>query len=462
MKQFKSPGFVRNLLKSSKPALPTAGTPPSESPIISGSSSNFPSELLLHIFDTFVAEIFAGAQLVFLNTATGDRQVTKLDRGQLYWPLLQSALVCKIWYLIAIEALCCHPIFIMGWHTCRFAEFLKKHPQCTRFVRSFSYVDTTSNNPYHLSAQAYQLLPVGFRDPKPESVDASITWILKTCGNITVLSLASRNSLTNLTMHGSYQNFPVMSLSQLRSLTLHQCRLVSGARDVIFQKLEYLCFRNAFSFHGRIDITPTTFPCLCDFAFVDFYRWNDIRTVIVQLQTIPTLRSLMLLNVSIPSGEPPLPYIPQLQRLCIIGVSPPQGSPWMTPSPLHASRGNLKHTTIGLYSPTMQDCLQNWTIPPTLESLTIYVNFESCRFECYLHNINPAEFILRFLEANTPEISSGSSFRTLVVHIVDPGVESIIQRSQLVESAMKEIERKCGWLGVSFEVLQSCEIVYIR
>lgn len=370
-----------------------------------------------------------------------------IHRGDTYTTLRHASLTCKWWYPAAMQALSTHVLLVDGRQTRLFAKLVKRNPRLTSSVRSLSYVDTLDNKIFYSSGLS--------EDRLPDRIESNIAFILQICDNIDTISFSLRASLTSLT-HMRWRREPPI-IMHIRSLTLHGHALDTRTGDLVFPVLEYLSLRSIDSW-DNINITRSIFPKLREIALVHPYNLEDMHNAAVKVASLQTLRSLAFIHAPSFSHGFSFPHIPQLSRLYIMGRSPSIDFGWLPSASSPLSCNRLQHLTFGIVDPISSNALKGWVLPPMLESLTVYIgDIEARRFDCLLRNIEPTAFLYNFLEANTLEIRS-RVFRTLVVHILDPGGDSIVERSQFVASAIERVEKMCNWLGVTFVLQQSGEL----
>lgn len=390
-------------------------------------------ELMLNVFGNFEAELLVLATHIFRRTAS-PRNPVNPSRGHMYSPLVQSSLVCKSWYLLATEILYSQVILMLNEQILSFARSIRHNPPLARYVKSFFCMETP--NIRYVARVISQ---------------ANIIHILHTCDSIGALSLSLCNGPSLLTTLGA-RGHP-STLSRLRRLTLQRSLHDTLEKGLMFPALEYLCYQGSLP-HGPM--LESNFPRLQKICFVNvswsFESDTGPMRLLASLATLPRLESLRFIECTIPSTSFPLPYIPQLRELCLVGHAL-NDFRWSQETLSEDEGGQLQHLTISAMHRYIQTALQEWSIPHTLESLTIYID-TSYRPK-YDHHRSPEHtstfYLLQFLEVNSSAIRSGP-FRTLTLHIlclepmdIDDPAESLIQR----------VEVKCSELGIIFKLEES-------
>ncbi|KAI0075231.1 hypothetical protein K474DRAFT_1440692 [Panus rudis PR-1116 ss-1] len=420
-----------------------------------------PSRLLLGILNRAVHPVEAShlikfthqGSLIHPSEAKWDFDATDLRESRKN--ALTLTLVCRDWYLIGTEILYSRPFLDSDIAIERFYQTVKARPQICRLVRDL-YLDRihTLNFQTRLHPGSTIIHGIGTYYRLKRNIDDIITY----CSDIkSILTVGDdgAHTVTSLLLNRILDiHNPPLSLRQLilHVDKLHNLRRTSG---LTFPTLEVLSLRQG-TIHHRAVADLASFPRLrtLQLAHIILDR-SDLATFAnCTREVAPFLNTLQVFEVSFRNVEYFTMRLPNIfENLTLVG--PRQLQCFMT-KPLAASTDmqSVRHLVVGVVSSPALYIADQWRIPESLESLTVFVNIpddDVYRLRLREQNVMMLDMLRDCFHNNLTARGEKLSLREVVLNLSNYPPCDPLQRV-LVDAALYDIEALCETWNIMISV----------
>ncbi len=316
-------------------------------------------------------------------------------------------LVCRSWYAIGTPVLYSIPALFTGRRIQLFRRTLEEVPSMTRHVKNVLIVDAEGRGVTPL--RIFKRL-----GKYQQQVLLDLTMILDACRSLHSAVIG---------VQGGWM--PTMGCSllmgssvgqSLRKLIVYGKSLHSSFSELELPSLEILCLRDFPYFSVRLSYP--LMPRLQTLQLVTSYVSTNIQFAFRPGHPVPPLKSLELYGAHSHGtliDADSLSYFDQLESLHLIGraelrtfiaLSQPT-------TPL-----TIRHLVLGII-PSFFGYLEEWKLPTTLETLTLFVDLVPVRRGDLLSDKRSLPVILECLRFNNDHLASGTFHRLTINAISD-------------------------------------------
>ena len=396
-----------------------------------------PDEILLDIFAILGLQVLQHARLYYNRITMQSTFMldSTIPLGEDISTIRNAILVPRSWRAVGTEFLYQHIVITSPRRYRLLSRTLEKSPHLSCYVQSTFVADIRMEPSFPMNLLRQQ-------DRVPERIQPHLSSIFQYCTYLDKLFLSLQHPLSDRVASEWLQRPPITS--RLRYLTLSGRTLMSTFSHLSLPLLEILCLR-AFTFQHEDTVVFPQFPKLHTLQLARTTDWKSYHRIFASITALPSLTCLELYEndyqSSLAANEYTLPDFPHLQTLKAFGTYEYIlfSTRWVESPTL----GRIRHLGVGV-ADNGYDSLDEWEIPPTLESLSVAMRLD-------LPNTShpqekPLRYLLGFLRRNSAAIALGV-FKEVVIlgltwHSNDPWSQ------QPIRAVIQDIEEFCFPLRV--------------